>query len=88
MAVSLVGYKRSYVGLSTDEKPVSTATDIMPAGSTFFEADKTRTAKWDGYHWFYAVGDAAEVDTAKKLDELLAVASRALIELQLLNEKF
>jgi len=46
MAISLIITTRDYRGLSTDEKPVNTSADEIPAGSTFTETDTGRVWTW------------------------------------------
>lgn len=67
-----------YIGLSSDEKPTSN----VPAGSSFFESDTFRIARWDGYRWAYppAEGTAEDVQAAI-LDELRQI--RGLLQLML-----
>ncbi len=86
----LVGSTKKYVGLSTDEKATTTTTGgstPIPAGSTFFEIDKQRTATWDGYRWWY---ERQEKDSAlaEKLDVLQSTLERLNELIELLTSKF
>jgi len=69
MTVRLIGFKRSYLGLSGDEKPVTTDDDTVPFGSTFHEVDTDRVATWDGTRWAVKPTDFALLD---RLDSILA----------------
>lgn len=77
MPVTRIGYVRNYVGLSTDEKPVTISGDTIPAGSIFTEADTGTVAVWDGYKW------ALRQSEEKKLVGLM---ESVLAELQAMNE--
>ncbi len=52
MTVSQVGYKKEYVGLAADTKPVIDAIGgSIPAGSEFKELDTSKLYIWDGTTW-------------------------------------
>lgn len=82
--VKLEGSIRRYIGLSSDTKPVPgmqnadntlvSDTDI-PAGSSFFESDTGRIARWNGAAWLLpppaSDGDVLRLDAV--LDELLRI---------------
>lgn len=93
MAVKLEGSIRRYIGLSTDTKPfvgtqfdtagtVVTAADL-PAGSSFFETDTWRIARFDGVDWKYEP-DRSEV--AGLLAEILSVLREQQETLKLIAE--
>src|SRR3990167_3095343 len=81
MAVTLEGAIKRFIGLSTDVKPLPgqrgdladasapalPAADL-PAGSSFFETDTWRIARYDGAGWRYEETNDA---MARKIDELL-----------------
>ncbi len=86
----LLGSIKKYIGYSTDTK--STTTQVggstpLPAGSTFFEIDKQRTATWDGYNWTYErqEKDSALADT---LNVMISTLQQLNDTLELLMSKF
>lgn len=68
MAVKLESTVKRYIGLSTDAKPYPSATDTIPAGSSFFETDTWKIARFDGADWRH---ESQESEIVDKLDELL-----------------
>ena len=77
--VTLEGSIQRYIGLSTDEKPRSTATEPVPAGSSFFETDTWRIARWDGTDWRYERDDVSLVTALQDIKAVL-VQQRELLE--------
>jgi hypothetical protein len=85
MASQLTGLKRGYIGLSTDEKPISTTSQTIPQGSTFEEVDTGRIAVYDGRNWF--VRKTTDERVVELLEELLqeTKATREAFELFVAN---
>jgi len=53
MTVYQTGYKKEYVGLAADIKPVIDAIGgSIPAGSEFKELDTSMTYIWSGTAWY------------------------------------
>ena len=51
MAVKFIGYKKNWIGLSTDTKPIAASTTV-PIGSVFYEYDTRKTfITYDGTNW-------------------------------------
>lgn len=70
---------RRFIGLSTDQKPpyaqyddggLYVGTDTVPAGSSFFETDTWRIARYDGEQWSYPTEDA---EITARLDALIGL---------------
>lgn len=76
---------RRYVGLSTDEKPVTEeSVDTVPVGSYLQETDTGLEWRWTGLEWRLATGpgsdEAKDVEERRWRIELLA-ATRELVAL-------
>ena len=67
MTVKLQTFARKYIGLSTDDKPVTDDDGTVPVGSTFYEEDRGTTATWDGYRWGYPPLDDRVVDRLESI---------------------
>ena len=87
MAV-LEGSIKRFIGLSADKKPLRCdetgagfeTGNPLPAGSSFFETDTWRIARFDGTRWKYEEQDRELVsvlteirETNKKIQELLEI---------------
>lgn len=76
MAVKLEGHINRYIGLSTDRKPTRDSHSdllledgkLLPAGSSFFETDTWKIARFNGETWQYERTDNL---IAEKLDLIL-----------------
>ncbi len=91
MAASLEGTVRRYIGTSKDGKPTSGGYDesgaligTVPPGSSFFETDTFRIARWDGTRWAYPAADPNLLAAIHGLHHLQE-ATNALLE-QILNK--
>lgn len=73
MTVKLYSSQRSYIGESTDTKPVTGGADgTIPTGSTFVESDTGRRFAWNGYRWTLAATDIDNTDILTRLDQVVA----------------
>ena len=77
---TLLGATTRYVGVSTEAKPYPSATRVIPAGTTFYEADTRRTFLFDGTTW--GLQDDAGEGTADRLADLLELNADILTELR------
>ena len=64
----LEGSIKRYIGLSTDTKPGSAGEEVIEPGSSFFETDTWRIARFSGAAWQYEAPDTALV---ARIDELV-----------------
>jgi len=54
MTVYQVGYRKEYIGLAADGKPVIDAIGgPIPVGSEFKELDSSRIYIWEGTSWIF-----------------------------------
>lgn len=75
--VKLEGSIKRFIGLSSDTKPEREGADsfgnptgaMLPPGSSFFETDTFRIARWNGIQWTYEAEDTRITD---RLDTLIA----------------
>lgn len=76
MAVKLEATTHRYLGLSTDEKPLTGSDNrAIATGSSFLETDTGNIYRFDGTHWRFPVRDRHE---QAQNDEMLAVLYRIL----------
>lgn len=68
MAIQQIGFLRSYIGLSSDTKPVTTLSDTIPPGSMLRLTDSEQILTWDGYRWTVP---RVQNDVAGRLDLIL-----------------
>lgn len=93
MAVRLEGTTKRFIGLSTDAKPYvgaqldgsMIASTDLPAGSSFFETDTWRIARFDGLEWQH---ERTGIDTDGLLLQLLEEQKKSNEFLELLLGKF
>lgn len=79
---TLEGAIGRYIGRSTDDKPGVLRGDAKPpSGSSFFETDTWRIARYDGNQWRYEPENPA-LDELKAIRELLETIMDRLPELE------
>lgn len=83
MTVQLVTNIKKWIGTSSDVKPISTASSLIPPGSTFLESDTGDMYRFDSSEWI-----RAELDKEASEENRSLLLTAILLELQKLNERF